>query len=362
MKRREAPANEPLKTEVPSNLRPASAAFKIPSILLEGDDPEETAPADHPSETAAPGQLPESYGTGQLLLVARDPHCVYAHWDISTAAQAQYQQRAARNEIVLRLHQNDISGPIESEAPLPAGSQSQFITVGAAGAKYAAETGYFAPGGDWVCLAASQSVATPQDKVSSERNFEIATLGPEASAKVESQSVAAAAESGAARKQLIPPRVGWIPALGIEPTTDVGQENATPEQISEMQPASEAEGQSFENWTEAQEAALATLLTVSRPAASSLEVAGISSALGPPAAQPEFWLRIDADVIVHGATDPTARVMLEGRQIEVQPDGTFSCRISLPDGEHSVIITAVSQHDETRKALLRFQRRTEWNG
>jgi len=37
------------------------------------------------------GYLPESYGTKKLFLVARDPHILFAYWDLN---QVQYQEAA----------------------------------------------------------------------------------------------------------------------------------------------------------------------------------------------------------------------------------------------------------------------------
>ena len=45
-----------------------------------------------------------------------------------------------------------------------------------------------------------------------------------------------------------------------------------------------------------------------------------------------FWFNVNAELIIYGATEPTARVTLGGHEIKLRPDGTFSYRFSLPDG------------------------------
>jgi hypothetical protein len=52
-------------------------------------------------------------------------------------------------------------------------------------------------------------------------------------------------------------------------------------------------------------------------------------------------------------------VTIGGRPITLRPDGTFSCRFSLPDGDHTVTASALSAQGDLRQAELRFSRRTE---
>src|SRR5262245_3692841 len=54
----------------------------------------------------------------------------------------------------------------------------------------------------------------------------------------------------------------------------------------------------------------------------------------------KFWFQLDAELIVYGATEPTAKVVLQGEPVKLRPDGTFTMRFSLPDGRQ--IIPAVA--------------------
>ena len=93
------------------------------------------------------------------------------------------------------------------------------------------------------------------------------------------------------------------------------------------------------------------------------EVESISSPAGAWEARPEgFWLRINAELILYGATEPDASVMIGGRPIQLRPDGTFSCRFALPDGEHVVSLSALSARDDLRQVELRFSRHTDCQG
>ena len=90
------------------------------------------------------------------------------------------------------------------------------------------------------------------------------------------------------------------------------------------------------------------------------EAESVSSPLGAAEQPPKgFWFNINAELVVYGATEPDASVTVGGRSISLRPDGTFSCRFSLPDGDHTVTVSAVSAQGELRQAELRFSRRTE---
>jgi hypothetical protein len=90
---------------------------------------------------------------------------------------------------------------------------------------------------------------------------------------------------------------------------------------------------------------------------------GISSPMETPPAQPSFWFKINAELIIHGSTEPSAKVSISGREIRLNADGSFSFRFALPDGEFQLPVIAVSadQNDE-RVAELKFTRSTNVRG
>ena len=78
--------------------------IEAPPILLEGDQPA-PPPASGPGQKYALGptpppqqfetaetELPEAYGTKKLFLTARDPHWLYAHWDLTREQQLRAQR------------------------------------------------------------------------------------------------------------------------------------------------------------------------------------------------------------------------------------------------------------------------------
>lgn len=112
--------------------------------------------------------------------------------------------------------------------------------------------------------------------------------------------------------------------------------------------------------------------TIMRRVARALRLAGPEeAALSSEAAipQPEapakkpFWMRVNAELVVYGATEPDARVTIGGRAIKLRADGTFSYRFALPDGDYRLPILGVSRDGEhSREADLRFSRASIYRG
>lgn len=73
---------------------------------------------------------------------------------------------------------------------------------------------------------------------------------------------------------------------------------------------------------------------------------GISSLASPvkkvPGALRKFWLVVNTELIVYGATEPDAKVYVQDKEIKLRPDGTFSLRFALPDGKQVIPVHAVS--------------------
>lgn len=55
-----------------------------------------------------------------------------------------------------------------------------------------------------------------------------------------------------------------------------------------------------------------------------------------------FWMKVDCELIVYGATEPDAKVTVQGQPINLRPDGTFTLRYYLPDGKQIIPVKAIS--------------------
>ncbi len=55
-----------------------------------------------------------------------------------------------------------------------------------------------------------------------------------------------------------------------------------------------------------------------------------------------FWMKVDCELIVYGATQPDAKVTVQGQPINLRPDGTFTLRYYLPDSKQVIPVKAIS--------------------
>jgi hypothetical protein len=76
----------------------------------------------------------------------------------------------------------------------------------------------------------------------------------------------------------------------------------------------------------------------------------------------KFWLVADCELIVYGATEPDAKVTIQGRPIALRKDGTFTARFNFPDGSQSIPIEATAADgSETRNIMFDVKRKTKHN-
>ncbi|MCK5218960.1 Rho termination factor domain-containing protein, partial [bacterium] len=61
-----------------------------------------------------------------------------------------------------------------------------------------------------------------------------------------------------------------------------------------------------------------------------------------PVREEDFWLVVNTELIVYGATEPDAKVIIQGEPLRLNHDGTFSVRYALPRGRQIINVRAVN--------------------
>ncbi len=361
---RKLPARKPARVSKPA----------LPAFLLEGDEPSflteagaaekfslgPTAPPDHFDEGNAP--LPSSYGTGKLFLTARDPHWLYAHWDFTHEEQFRHNAKSIDRHLILRLHDEAQPQRYIAEIHVHPESKHWFVHVEQAGKTYSTELGYYRAGRKWKSLATSTPQRTPPDNISADSTIEFATIPLELS--FETMLALLKELTGEDSKQNIPL------ARAIENIRHRTQQNFP-------------EAMHIADWTPEQEQALADILAADRAGIAmpssqdsdgdESQPGGDSSFIESPSSyvssffggvgEQDFWLNVNAELILYGATEPNANVSLAGKQIPLRADGSFRFQFALPDGKFSMPIVAVSADGTDGRAVeLKFTRATEVHG
>ncbi len=73
-----------------------------------------------------------------------------------------------------------------------------------------------------------------------------------------------------------------------------------------------------------------------------------------------FEFQIDADVVIHGKTDPSVQISIRSEPIPVDAEGNFTARFSLPEKRHVFPIDAESSDGvETQRVILAMERNTK---
>jgi len=366
----------PLKKGVSRIKAPKIKKIEVPSILLEGDHPT-PSPASGPGQKFALGvwpipqkiesaetDLPEAYGTKKLFLTARDPHWLYANWDLTREQQSKLNARSSEGHLILRIYGSKIEGHPLYEIHVHPESRHWFAHVERAGSPYTAELGYYSPVGRWTRITSSSATITPPDSVSEDGSAEFATIPFEFPFAKLMEIVKAAVHENRPLAQAVEElRRSGHPALP------------------------RVNGDPISSWTHEQEAALAKVIAIDdtrRVWMGSLEITelirrrlaremssfgvsslGISSFSSPFGGMPAkgFWFMVNAELIIYGATEPDAKVTLGGHPIKLRPDGSFSFRFALPDGNYDLPAVAVSADGtDARAADLKFSRQTEYLG
>ena len=374
---------------------------EVPPILLEGDAlsaPPVSGPGEKyslgatpPTQSFSGGELPESYGTKKLFLTARDPHWLYANWDLTPEQQKELNAASSDGHLVLRVYAGKIEGHPTYEIHVHPESRHWFAHVERAGNSYTAELGYYSALGKWIRVAMSSGTLTPPDAASAESEAEFATIPFEFPFAKLMQIIEEAVRDN-------------VPlAVAIEELRRHGHPELprfSSSGFSSVAPSPSGQPGQARVWTPEQERALAGVINIDQTRRiwmGSLEItelirrrvaqevsspvtpfglgapgavpapSGISSVSSPFGGQAgqakSFWFNVNAELVIYGATEPNAEVTLGGHEIKLRADGTFSFRFSLPDGKYDLPAVAVSADGtDGRAAELKFSRATEYLG
>ena len=364
----------------------------VPSILLEGDAPPPSPAPSGPGEryarpaSAAPkaetpkSELPEAYGTGRLLLAARDPHWLYAHWDLTREQLKRYNARSADGHLVLRIYNDAIGGQPCNEVHVHPESVNWFVNVATAGAKYLAELGFYDKNSKWNSVSTSGATITPPDALSEDTSAWFATLPTDLQLGELLRVVKTAVSDNIPLMEAIQ----QLRAMGYQQLPDTQSVRGgqwTPEQeqalasLINMDSIRRVWIGSIEitelirrKWQ--QELFSAAAAEFSKPWSgqllelpSSIGLSSVSSPFGGQERPKKFWFNINAELIVYGATEPDATVRIGDRVIKLRQDGSFSYRFALPDGKFDLPATATSSDGtDQRAAALTFSRKTDFRG
>jgi hypothetical protein len=237
--------------------------------------------------------IPNGYGDDRIVLMVKDPWWLFAYWEIQPQTE-----RAARSQLLPRevaglqsvLRVYDVTGVDFPEQPanrsfdisLSGLATNWYLQTNAPNCSFIVEIGLLTQSGRFLLLARSNRVTAPR-------------FGP-------SDIIDEAwMTSDEAYWKL------FGAATGVGGSSPSGWARLMPQQLFSGGWASQS------------------LVGPSKPAA----VRG-------------FWCRVDTDLVIHGATEPQATVVIQGQRVSLRKDGTFNLRLALPGGSQTITIEVTS--------------------
>ena len=308
------------------------------------------------------GELPAGYGDSRIVLLPRDPQWAYAYWDIPIEHKNELRYHGGQ-QLALRIYDvTDINIEHQSphsiqEYPIDEMAREWYIPIPVSDRSYTIDIGYRCGDGRWLVLARSGSVGIPP-VYPSDWIEDIFITVPWEEELVGKKFV-----------ELVPPRNKAAEA-GAAAADNVTDKNAIYNRIFGMSESTESLRINGSLYGSMQHSGLDSVSSFvfpsgagmwSLPTTSGVNMSGVGmSGIGMEAErQRQFWLIADAELIVYGATEPDATVTIGGRQIKLNPDGTFRYQMSFQDGNIDYPIIAVAKDGEQQRSVhMTFDRST----
>jgi hypothetical protein len=264
-----------------------------------------------------PRTLPQGYGKDRIVVMVRDPYWLHVYWELThqaiQRAEAALGQDWHGARPILRLFDvsaNETTSTSEAavkDIDIHGGCNNWYLEVENPPRSYRVDVGYVSKRGQFFVLARSNVVSTPRAGVSDRLDENWADLDVQQADRLFAMST------------------------GFDPT-----HAASSLELKEL----------FEE-------------RLRRPMGSPAVTSFGSGAISPGKVR-KFWFQLDAELIVYGATEPNARVTLQGEPVKLRPDGTFTMRFSLPDGRQIIPAVASSADGvEERTIVLAVERNTK---
>ena len=269
--------------------------------------------------------LPESYGSTEATLLARDPNWMFIYWDITANSKAALCKTHGpdifqKSKQIIRVYDVTGTGSIDLgdrkyfDIPIMMDAKNWYINVQESGRTYCCEVGLATPDGRFIGLARTNAVSLP---------------------------------------------VGRVSDVTDEKWMAVTSDFEKLLQLSGVEYIGRGSGEVAKSLAQRWEMLRAVFSRAASWGVSSLS----SQALAKPPSGKTFRLVADCELILYGATEPDAYVTVSGRKVKLNTDGTFSMRFALPDGGMNLPIKAVAKDEsDTREIEIKVSRTTTADG
>ena len=271
----------------------------------------------------------------KVVFLPRDPEWAYVFWEISDKDRSNAQNEGA-NRLCLRLadvtdRDNGGFNPgTLQEVVVDSHSTEWYLPIPLGGRDYKVELGYRI-GHKWMSLAHSSSAKVPSLHPSEQILDQFVPFSLEAPVTLTDPKI----ESFASEQ----PDSGLHERLYQSATTKFRTRRVGSEEFQEGVPGD---------------------LSSNNESGSGLWASGLNeSGIGGVPQSRSFWLVADAELIVYGATDPSAKLFIEDEEVPLGNDGTFRLQVPFRDGIQNYSIKAIDKDGvDSRNITMKFERVT----
>ncbi len=279
----------------------------------------------------------KSNATTRVVFLPRDPEWAYVFWEISDSDKQRAQSQGA-SRLFLRL--SDVTGINNGgvnpgtlrEVPVDSHSTEWYLPIPMGDRDYRVELGYRSAS-KWVSLAVSASARVPSMHPSDQILDQFVPFSLEAPVLNQEAYNSSTVENA---------DIGLHELLYQTATTTYRKNRVGSEEFQERS----SESASSDNLNDSGAGFWA----------SGRNESGIGG-LSPK--QRSFWLVADAELIVYGSTDPSAKLTIGGQKVPLASDGTFRLQVPFRDGIQNYLIEAEDfSGEQTRNINMKFERVT----
>ncbi|MCX5955962.1 MAG: DUF4912 domain-containing protein [Cyanobacteria bacterium] len=276
---------------------------------------------------------PASQGETRVVFLPRDPQWAYVFWEICQADR-ESALAAGAGPLVLRLE--DVTGRQDGhahphtlqEVVVDAGAHEWYLPVPMSDRDYRVELGFRRTGGGLISLAVSGVARMPAQ-------------GP----------------TGIVADRFIPFSLDGVTSTPVEgpPNPSLGLHERLYQQASGAHRRLGHGSEAFQEQGQQEGAAAA-----GQRSGVGLWASGRNdSGAGLATRQRSFWLVADAELVVYGATEPSALLRIGEEVVPLSSDGTFKVQVPFRDGEQIYPISAVAADGVQKRSItLAFSRTT----
>lgn len=236
-------------------------------------------------------QIPDTYEVTQIVALTRDPHWIFVYWEITAERFRELErnlgERWTQCTMALRVFDRREGGG-HFDLPVTYEARNWYINV-APGGRWQIAIGVVTPGGRFIVIAESAIIETPRGTVSDVVDDRW-MIPDDLFDRIFSASGGYDVPAGGSAEMRAAVEKRLVEQLGSEAVSSIGSG-----------PVQER-----------------------------------------PKKERQFRLRVATELILYGATEPDAQVTVQGKQIKLRGDGTFTMRFALPDGTIDLPVVAVS--------------------